>query len=88
MSNVYTDDSSICTAAVHDGLIALKDGGQVTIQILPGASSYRGTVKNGISTRGYGKWPGSYAIISARANGIQSDFPSWMKGGYQGVFPF
>ena len=58
-TDVYTDDSSICTAAVHDSLIAFKDGGQVTIRILPGASSYAGTTKNGVSTQSYSNWDGS-----------------------------
>ena len=51
-SDVYTDYSSICTAAVHAGLISLADGGKVTIEYRPGRSIYGSTVRNGVvSTR-------------------------------------
>ncbi|NES21739.1 MAG: hypothetical protein F6K41_23135 [Symploca sp. SIO3E6] len=70
-SDLYTDDSSICTAAAHSGLITLKDGGEVTIRMLPGASFYTGTASNSISTSSYGNWYGSYRIISARRNLLQ-----------------
>ncbi len=56
----YTDDSSVCTAAVHSGLITLADGGNVTIQIAAGRSSYTGTTRHGIDTSNYGSWSGSY----------------------------
>ena len=39
-TDVYTDDSPICTAAVHSGLITPQAGGVVTIQIKPDAGSY------------------------------------------------
>src|SRR4051794_2944158 len=45
-TDVYTDDSSVCTAAVHVGLISLGGGGTVTIEIRPGAASYTGTKRN------------------------------------------
>ena len=37
-TTIYTDDSSVCTAAVHAGLITVADGGIVTIEHLPGRS--------------------------------------------------
>ena len=37
-SDVYTQDSSICTAAVHVGLFSLADGGVVTVEFRPGFS--------------------------------------------------
>ena len=40
-SGPYTDDSSICTAAVHAGVIHAKDGGEVTIEIRPGQAATR-----------------------------------------------
>lgn len=58
-TDLYTDDSSICTAAVHAGLITLQHGGAVTIEIRPGAPSYNASSRNGISSGGYGGWSGS-----------------------------
>lgn len=62
-TDVYTDDSSICTAAVHAGFINLATGGTVTIEIRPGQQSYTGSVRRGVSSDGYGSWSGSYVFV-------------------------
>ncbi|MGZ8844706.1 MAG: LCCL domain-containing protein, partial [Pyrinomonadaceae bacterium] len=62
-TNLYTDDSSICVAAVHVGLITLARGGRVTIEIRAGASSYAGTARNGVQTRNYGAYNGSFVFV-------------------------
>ena len=68
-TDVYTDDSSVCTAGVHAGLITFGDGGTVTIEIRPGQSSYTGTVRNGVTTKSYGSWSGSFVLVSGSAGG-------------------
>lgn len=65
-TDVYTDDSSICTAAVHEGLITAQSGGTVTIEIRGGASSYQGTTRNGVKSTPYGAWHGSFIIVGGR----------------------
>jgi len=50
-TNVYTDDSSVCTAAVHAGKITRAGGGLVLIQIRPGLSHYSGSRRNGVTTQ-------------------------------------
>ncbi len=62
-TDVYTDDSSICTAAVHAGLISPRSGGTVTIEIRPGTASYQASTRNGVTTRSYGNWPGSFLFV-------------------------
>ena len=62
-SGPYTDDSSVCTAGVHAGVITVEAGGRVVIEISPGEPSYQGTVANGITTSDYGQWNGSYKIL-------------------------
>jgi len=62
-TDLYTDDSSICTAAVHAGLVTTAAGGTVTVEIRPGAASYSGTSRNGVGSRGYGGWHGSFVFI-------------------------
>ncbi|RPJ54794.1 MAG: hypothetical protein EHM23_28145 [Acidobacteria bacterium] len=62
-TDIYTDDSSICTAAVHAGLISASRGGTVTIEIRPGSSSYQGSARNGVSSRDYGAWSGSFVFV-------------------------
>ena len=64
-SGLYTDDSSVCTAAIHAGLISLAAGGTVTIEMRAGASSYTSSARNGITSRGYGGWPGAFAFPAA-----------------------
>jgi hypothetical protein len=53
-TDVYTDDSSICAAAVHSGLITRQAGGAVTIQIKPDAGTYIASTRNGVSSKSYG----------------------------------
>jgi hypothetical protein len=63
-SGLYTDASSICGAAVHAGAIDAQRGGIVTIQILPGQPSYRGSMQNFVRSSDYPHpWSGSYAVL-------------------------
>ncbi|CAN5205600.1 hypothetical protein BH10ACI1_BH10ACI1_15880 [soil metagenome] len=61
-SDVYTADSSICTAAVHAGIITLEKGGIVTIEFRPGRQIYGSTVRNGITSNTYGEFPRSFVV--------------------------
>lgn len=61
-SDIYTMDSSICTAAVHTGRITLAGGGIVTIEFRPGRSIYGSTLRNGIKSRTYGEYPRSFVV--------------------------
>lgn len=62
-TNIYTDDSSICTAAIHAGYIEAASGGTVTIEIRPGQASYQGVTRNGVTSRSYGSFAGSFVFI-------------------------
>ena len=61
-TDIYTDDSSICEAAVHAGVIG-RDGGTVHYERLGGQQSYRGSVRNGVSSSDYAAWPGSFRFV-------------------------
>ncbi len=61
-SGPYTDDSSVCAAAQHAGVIGPK-GGQVTVTASPGLDAYTGSDSNGIQTQDYGSWSGSFAFV-------------------------
>jgi hypothetical protein len=59
----YTDDSSICTAAVHAGRITLDDGGEIAIEVREGAD-YTGSTRNGITTDSYdGGWRHAFVFV-------------------------
>lgn len=61
-SDVYTADSSICTAAVHAGKITLKDGGEITIEFIAGRQTYGATTRNGITSYNFGQYPHSFVF--------------------------
>jgi hypothetical protein len=63
-SGPYTDDSSICTAAVHAGMLRAGSGGDVAIEIRPGQSAYTGSERNYIRSGDYGSaWSGSFIVL-------------------------
>lgn len=63
-SGPYTDDSSICSAAVHDGALHAKDGGDVAIEIRPGEARYAGSERNYIRSTAYERpWSGSFVVL-------------------------
>jgi hypothetical protein len=68
-TDVYTDDSSVCTAAVHAGKIAPAKGGNVAIEIRPGQASYKGSTRNGVTSFDYGAWQGSFTVGAATGAG-------------------
>ena len=59
-TDVYTNDSRICVAAVHAGKITVAVGGRVTLEILPGKPSYVGSTRYGVGSSSYGAWTCSY----------------------------
>lgn len=61
-SNPYTEDSSICTAGAHTGVITVKDGGKVTFTLTAGQESYEGSEANGVTSADYGSYGGSFRI--------------------------
>lgn len=61
-TKTYTDDSSVCAAAVHAGLINTVEGGRVIIEIAPGEDAYQGTEANGVTSQDYGAWQGSFTF--------------------------
>lgn len=65
-TDIYTDDSSICTAAVHAGVIPAS-GGAVTFTVVAGQDSYTGTTQNGVTTSNYGSWGGSFSFVDGNA---------------------
>jgi hypothetical protein len=62
-TDLYTYDSSVCIAAVHAGLITFANGGRVTFEMRPGASRYPGTTRNGVASKEWGAYGGSFAFV-------------------------
>ena len=58
-TDTYTADSATCRAALHAGMVG-RQGGTVTLEMLPGAARYPGTTRNGVQSQNYGSYRGSY----------------------------
>ena len=65
-NEIYTDDSSICTAAVHAGLITVERGGSVAIAIHGPGDAFEGGTRNGVTSEVYGAFPGSFIVIDGQ----------------------
>lgn len=63
-SDLYTDDSNICRAARHAGLIG-ADGGTIWVFERPGLDSYQAAERNGISSSRWATWRRSIAFRPA-----------------------
>jgi len=61
-SGPYTDDSSVCMAGVHAGTITFRQGGRVVIEPRPGQNRYAGSERNGVASRDWGRYDGSFAV--------------------------
>jgi hypothetical protein len=61
----YTDDSAICEAGVHAGVLS-RNGGTVEIEISPDQGSYKGSSRHGVNSHEYGPWHGSFHFIKDR----------------------
>lgn len=63
-TGVYTADSSICTAAVHAGLLTIERGGTVEVVRLPGLDDYGpSSTQHGITAREWQRaWPESFRV--------------------------
>jgi hypothetical protein len=64
----YTDDSGVCVAAVHAGIID-ANGGVAIVQRRPGRDAYRGSQRHGVTSRDYGAWPRSFRFVRVGATG-------------------
>jgi len=60
-TNPYTDDSAVCSAAIHAGVIG-SGGGVIHLSPAPGQSRYAGSTRNGFTTSDYGSWPRSFRV--------------------------
>jgi outer membrane protein OmpA-like peptidoglycan-associated protein len=58
-TDTYTADSGTCRAALHAGVVG-RQGGTVTLEMLPGQPRYPGTTRNGVQSQNYGTYGASY----------------------------
>jgi hypothetical protein len=68
-TDVYRDESPICTAAVHAGVLTPGTSGQVTIVMGSGAESFLGKRRYGVTSLSYGPWDSTYSFIKSSEPG-------------------
>ncbi|HUP83617.1 MAG TPA: LCCL domain-containing protein [Candidatus Limnocylindria bacterium] len=81
-TDTYTDDSFVCVAAVHAGLITIATGGVVTIELTPGLSAYLGSTRNGVTSSNWGSWPTSFVLEGGAVDpltALMAHIPSHLK---------
>jgi hypothetical protein len=66
-TEVYTSDSHVGTAAVHQGLLKPGEKAVVRVKVIPGQASYLGSTKNGVTSTSYGTWGVSFVLGRASA---------------------
>ena len=66
-TDIYTQDSSICRAAVHAGVIT-SSGGSVSAKAASGCKTYKGTTRNGVKSGQWGSYGASF-YFPAKGNG-------------------
>ena len=76
-TDTYTDDSAICAAAIHAGVLKAGQTGEVRIVIGSGAPSFEGTERNGVTSRRYGRWEYSYTFAGDAKPGTVSWWTVW-----------
>lgn len=69
-TDVYLDESPICTAAVHAGALTQGTSGQVTIVMGPGATSFEGRGRNGVKSSSYGPDNSTYSFTNGEPGKI------------------
>jgi hypothetical protein len=65
-SDIYTDDSNICRAARHAGVIP-QGGGTVRVTPRGAQQSYVGAARNGIASQNYGAYEHSFSVAASDA---------------------
>jgi Ca2+-binding EF-hand superfamily protein len=64
-TDVYTDRSSIATAAVHAGVLKVGQTRLIKVTILEGGEAYEGSVRNGVRTRSHGAVAQGFKVETA-----------------------
>jgi LCCL domain len=73
-TDLYTDDSGVCAAAIHAGRLG-PQGGLVLVTWLAGQPTYIGSARNGIRSADYGPWRRSFFVQSVDAQGRPTSPP-------------
>src|SRR5262245_245206 len=63
-TDVYTGDSSIATAAVHAGLVAVGESAIVKATAVAPLSRYQGSMRHGVTSHDFGRYGTAYRLAA------------------------
>nr|XP_039269898.1 uncharacterized protein LOC120344668 isoform X2 [Styela clava] len=75
-TRVYTENSAICPAAIHDGMFLADHGGTVDVRKINGRSTYTGSTQQGITSSDYGQADASF-IFQGDHLGCPAGWDGW-----------
>nr|CAB3262674.1 uncharacterized protein LOC100181691 [Phallusia mammillata] len=62
-TDIYTDDSYICAAAMHSSQIIGSKGGLVQVRKRGPQNIFTSSVREGVTSKTYGAWPSSFSLL-------------------------
>lgn len=60
-TDIYTNDSQVCLAARHAGVIG-EQGGTFIVTMLAGQQRYEASTRHGVASSSWGAWPKSFKV--------------------------
>jgi hypothetical protein len=67
-TGIYTTDSRLAMAAVHMGVLKPGETGVVRVKMHGAQGSFTGSTQNGVTSSGYGGYPGAYEVLKGDAD--------------------
>ncbi|XP_062428070.1 vitrin [Rhea pennata] len=64
-TDIYASFSSVCSAAIHSGIID-NTGGKILVQKVAGHSGYRGSFSNGVRSLSLPRWRESFLVAEGK----------------------
>uniref|UniRef100_A0A2K5E3H6 Vitrin n=1 Tax=Aotus nancymaae TaxID=37293 RepID=A0A2K5E3H6_AOTNA len=64
-TDVYASYSSVCSAAVHSGVLD-NSGGKILVRKVAGQSGYKGSYSNGVQSLSLPRWRESFIILESK----------------------
>ncbi|XP_075059732.1 vitrin isoform X2 [Mixophyes fleayi] len=64
-TDIYSSFSSICTAAIHSGVID-NSGGKILVRKVAGQSGYKGSFSNGVRSLSLPRWKESFVVAEGK----------------------
>ncbi|XP_056423337.1 vitrin isoform X5 [Hyla sarda] len=74
-TDIYASFSSICTAAIHSGVID-NSGGKIFVRKVAGQSGYKGSFSNGIRSLSLPRWKESFVIAGQAVPAVPGRAPN------------